>query len=99
LDLSWCRPVAADHAGSGILGEEMMWEPLRSVGMPDRDLEADGVIEGAQHLVRAGVADADRLYIYGFSAGGYLVNRIVTRPHPFAAAAWELQPIFAHSPD
>lgn len=82
--------LQTDYAGSGILGEEMMWEPLRSVGMPDRDLEADGVIEGAQHLVRAGVADADRLYIYGFSAGGYLVNRIVTRPHPFAAAAcWD----------
>ena len=51
---------------------------------------ADGVIEGVQHLVRAGVADGDRLYLYGFSAGGYLVNRIVTRPHPFAAAAcWD----------
>jgi dipeptidyl aminopeptidase/acylaminoacyl peptidase len=82
--------LQSDYAGSGILGEAMMWEPLRAVGMPDRDLDADGVLAGVAALVAAGVADPDRLYVYGFSAGGYLVNRIITRPHPFAAAAsWE----------
>ncbi|MET1007498.1 MAG: prolyl oligopeptidase family serine peptidase [Propionibacteriaceae bacterium] len=82
--------LQSDYAGSGILGEAMMWEPLRGVGMPDRDLDADGVLAGVSALVAAGVADPDRLYVYGFSAGGYLVNRIVTRPHPFtAAASWE----------
>ncbi len=82
--------LQAGYAGSGILGEELMWEPLRSVGMPERDLDADGVLEGVAQLVRTGLADADRLYVYGFSAGGYLVNRMITRPHPFAAAAcWD----------
>lgn len=82
--------LQADYAGSGILGEEMMWEPLRAIGMPDRDLEADGVLAGVAHLVESGVADADRLFVYGFSYGGYLVNRLVTRQHPFAGAAcWD----------
>ena len=82
--------LQSDYAGSGILGEAMMWEPLRADGMPDRDLDADGVLAGVAALVAAGVADPDRLYVYGFSAGGYLVNRIITRPHPFtAAASWD----------
>lgn len=90
----WTKHGAAllqsDYAGSGILGEKMMWEPLRSVGMPERDLDADGVLDGVDQLVAAGIADPARLYVYGFSAGGYLVNRIVTRQHPFAAAAcWD----------
>ena len=79
-----------DYAGSGILGEEMMWEPLRGIGMPDRDLDADGVLAGVQTLIDTGVADPHRTYLYGFSAGAYLTNRIITRPHPFAAAApWD----------
>lgn len=79
-----------DYAGIGILGEEMMWEPLRGIGMPDRDLDADGVLAGVQMLIKTGIADPHCVYVYGFSAGGYLTNRIITRPHPFAAAAsWE----------
>jgi dipeptidyl aminopeptidase/acylaminoacyl peptidase len=82
--------LQSGYAASGILGEDMMWEPLRSVGMPERDLDADGVIDGVEQLVRTGVADVDRVYAYGFSAGAYLVNRMVTRRHPFAAAAcWD----------
>lgn len=82
--------LQSDFAGSGILGEATMWEPLQGVGMPDRDLDADGVLAGVEALVATGVADPERLYVYGFSAGGYLVNRIITRPHPFtAAASWE----------
>lgn len=79
-----------DYAGSGILGEEMMWKPLRGVGMPEHDLDADGILAGVQMLNHTGIADPNRVYVYGFSAGGYLTNRIITRPHPFAAAAsWE----------
>lgn len=90
----WTQRSAAlfqpEYAGSGILGEDMMWEPLRGIGMPDRDLDADGVLAGVETLVQAGIADPQRIYLYGFSAGGYLTNRIVTRPHPFtAAASWE----------
>lgn len=90
----WTQRAAAffrpDYSGSGILGEDPMWEPLRGLGMPDRDLDADGVLAGVRSLVDKGIADPDRLYLYGFSAGGYLTNRIITRPHPFAAAAsWE----------
>ncbi len=82
--------LQSSYAGSGILGEELMWEPLRSVGMPERDLDADGVLDGVEHLVRTGVADPDHVYVYGFSAGGYLVNRMITRAHPFAAAGcWD----------
>lgn len=93
----WTRRSVAlfqpDYAGSGILGEKMMWEPLRGIGMPDRDLDADGVLAGVQTLIQSGVVDPHRLFLYGFSAGGYLTNRIVTRPHPFAAAAsWEGAP-------
>lgn len=82
--------LQSSYAGSGILGEAMMWEPLRGVGMPGRDLDADGVLAGVTHLVDSGIADCALTYVYGFSAGGYLVDRIITRPHPFvAAASWE----------
>lgn len=50
-----------DYAGSGILGEEMMLEPLRGIGMPDRDLDADGVLAGLQMLVQTGRRPAPRV--------------------------------------
>ncbi len=74
----WTRRSVAlfqpDYAGSGILGEEMMWEPLRGIGMPERDLDADGVLAGVHTLIHTGIADPRRLYVYGFSAGGYLTT-------------------------
>jgi len=48
------------------------------------------VLSGVDEVVRMGVADPARLYLFGHSAGGNLVNRIVTVNHRFqAAVCWE----------
>jgi dipeptidyl aminopeptidase/acylaminoacyl peptidase len=50
-------------------------------------LDVEDAIGGAQHLVDAGLADADRLVIMGGSAGGYTVLKcLVDRPGFFRAA-------------
>ena len=41
---------------------------------------------GVDHLVQAGVADPDRLVAMGWSAGGTLVNKLVTMTDRFKAA-------------
>jgi pimeloyl-ACP methyl ester carboxylesterase len=48
------------------------------------------VLRGVESLVAAGLADPDRLFLFGHSYGGYLVNRIVTIDHRFrAGVCWE----------
>ncbi|WP_417496082.1 prolyl oligopeptidase family serine peptidase [Maricaulis sp.] len=47
----------------------------------DRD-----VLTGVDHLVASGLADPDRMIISGWSAGGHMTNRLITRTDRFAAA-------------
>lgn len=49
-------------------------------------LPYEDAIEGVDHLVRKGVADPDRLGVYGHSYGGYLTSYIVTQTTRFRAA-------------
>jgi dienelactone hydrolase len=91
---TWCThgfaAFAPDFRGSGILGLEPMLAALRGEGLPDHDREAGDVLSGVESLVATGVADPDRLFLFGHSYGGYLVNRIVTIDHRFrAAVCWE----------
>ncbi|KTG09462.1 hypothetical protein AUR64_16945 [Haloprofundus marisrubri] len=51
--------------------------------------EADDIVSGVQELVERGWADADRLFISGFSQGGINTAYVVTRTDMFAAAAPE----------
>jgi dipeptidyl aminopeptidase/acylaminoacyl peptidase len=45
------------------------------------------VMAGVDHLIAAGVADPDRLIVMGWSAGGTLVNKLLTMTDRFKAAA------------
>jgi len=45
------------------------------------------VMSGVDHLVQRGVADPDRLIVMGWSAGGTLVNKLVTATSRFKAAS------------
>ena len=42
---------------------------------------------GVDHLIQAGIADPDRLVAMGWSAGGTLVNKLVTMTDRFKAAS------------
>jgi dipeptidyl aminopeptidase/acylaminoacyl peptidase len=81
---------APDFRGSGILGRDAMLAALQGDGLPDDDREAGDVLSGVDSLVATGLADPERLYLFGHSYGAYLLNRILTIEHRFAAAVcWE----------
>jgi dipeptidyl aminopeptidase/acylaminoacyl peptidase len=91
---AWCThglaAFAPDFRGSGILGRDAMLAALRGDGLPDDDREAQDVLSGVESLLAAGLADPQRLFLFGHSYGAYLLNRILTVEHRFAAAVcWE----------
>jgi Prolyl oligopeptidase family len=90
----WCDhgfvALAPDFRASGILGRDAMLAALRGAGLPDEDRETQDVLSGIESVLAAGLADPGRLYLFGHSYGAYLLNRIVTVDHRFAAAVcWE----------
>jgi dipeptidyl aminopeptidase/acylaminoacyl peptidase len=91
---AWCEhgfaAFAPDSRGSGILGRAAMLAARRGDGLPDEDREAADVLSGVESLVATGLADPERLFLFGHSYGAYLLNRIVTIDHRFrAAVCWE----------
>jgi dipeptidyl aminopeptidase/acylaminoacyl peptidase len=48
---------------------------------------ATDILTGVDHLVQTGVADPDKLVIMGWSAGGTLVNKLITMTDRFKAAS------------
>jgi dienelactone hydrolase len=91
---AWCEhgfaAFAPDFRGSGILGRDAMLAAFRGDGLPGDDREAADVLSGVESLLAGGLADPDRLFLFGHSYGAYLVNRILTVDHRFAAAVcWE----------
>ena len=48
---------------------------------------ASDIMTGVDHLVQAGIADPDRLIAMGWSAGGTLVNKLVTMTDRFKVAS------------
>jgi dienelactone hydrolase len=91
---AWCRHgfavFAPDFRGSGILGRAAMLAALQGEGLPDDDREAQDVLGGVESLLAAGLADPQRLFLFGHSYGAYLLNRILTVEHRFAAGVcWE----------
>jgi dipeptidyl aminopeptidase/acylaminoacyl peptidase len=50
------------------------------------DAAVDDVLSGVDELVRLGIADPQRMCIYGFSNGGGIVNQIVTKTDRFKCA-------------
>jgi dipeptidyl aminopeptidase/acylaminoacyl peptidase len=47
------------------------------------------ILSGVDHLVKAGVADEDQLYVYGVSYGGYMTSWLVGQTDRFKAAVAE----------
>jgi dipeptidyl aminopeptidase/acylaminoacyl peptidase len=91
---TWCQrgfaAFAPDFRTSGILGRDAMLAALHGDGLPDHDREAHDVLSGVTSLLAAGLADPQRLFLFGHSYGAYLLNRILTLDHRFAAAVcWE----------
>jgi dipeptidyl aminopeptidase/acylaminoacyl peptidase len=91
---AWCKhglaAFAPDFRASGILGREAMLAALRGDGLPNHDREALDVLSGVDSLLAAGLADHQRLFLFGHSYGAYLLNRILTLDYRFAAAVcWE----------
>jgi len=50
------------------------------------DVTTDDLLSGVDELIRRGIADPDRMCLYGFSNGGGVVNYIVTRTSRFRCA-------------
>jgi len=48
---------------------------------------AADILTGVDHLVQTGIADPDKLVIMGWSAGGTLVNKLITMTDRFKAAS------------
>jgi dipeptidyl aminopeptidase/acylaminoacyl peptidase len=88
-----------DVRGSIGWGSEYLRKNIRDWGGGDyRDLMA-----GLDVLIKRGLADPDRLVVWGGSYGGFMTNWIVTQAHRFKAAHSEvsisnLQSLWAVSP-
>jgi acylaminoacyl-peptidase len=50
------------------------------------DVTLDHVLTGVDEVIRRGIADPDRLCLYGFSNGGGVVNYLITRTDRFKCA-------------
>ncbi|HEX3772262.1 MAG TPA: prolyl oligopeptidase family serine peptidase [Polyangiaceae bacterium] len=72
-----------DNRGTGGRGLAFEQGLARNFG----HLEVDDQVRGVRHLIEAGVADASRVAIYGWSYGGYMAARCLFRaPTVFRAA-------------
>jgi dipeptidyl aminopeptidase/acylaminoacyl peptidase len=70
----WMNPFKSkdhDEAGKGPAGLDVM---------------VDDIISGIDELIREGIADPERIGLYGFSNGGGVVNQIVTKTDRFKCA-------------
>jgi len=58
----------------------------RAKGPKGVDVAVDDVVSGVDELIRRGIADPDRMCLYGFSNGGGIVNQVVTKSGRFKCA-------------
>jgi dipeptidyl aminopeptidase/acylaminoacyl peptidase len=71
-----------NYRGSTGYGDEFMREIVpHIVSRPGKD-----ILEGVDALVHDGTADPDRLFIGGYSYGGYMTNWLITQTTRFKAA-------------
>jgi len=45
------------------------------------------ILAGIEHLIREGLVDAKRQFVYGISYGGDTICSLIGQTHPFRAAA------------
>lgn len=73
-----------NYRGSTGYGDTFLGELLGR----ENDIEVNDIIAGVQHLVKEGVADAERVGVMGWSNGGYLTNCLITKKElPFKLRA------------
>jgi dipeptidyl aminopeptidase/acylaminoacyl peptidase len=48
----------------------------------ENDIEVKNIVAGVQHLIKEGIADADRVGVMGWSNGGFLTNCLITLKDP-----------------
>jgi dipeptidyl aminopeptidase/acylaminoacyl peptidase len=48
----------------------------------ENDIEVKDILAGIQHLIKEGIADAERIAVMGWSNGGYLTNCLITLKNP-----------------
>lgn len=86
----WCdhglAAFAPDFRGSGIAGKQSMLAAAQALPDARGGSDLGDVLAGVDALVHEGVADPKRLFLFGHSYGGYLVNQLVTADHRFQAA-------------
>ncbi len=75
--------LRTNYRGSGGYGDEFQRDML---GHYFNKSHLD-VMAGADHLIELGIADPDRLIKRGWSAGGYMTNKIITFTDRFKAAS------------
>ena len=69
--------------GSSGYGKEFRYANFKDWGFGDMD----DLMAGVELVIEQGVAEADRLYIMGWSYGGYMTSFAVTRTDRFVAAS------------
>ena len=74
--------VGVNPRGSSGRGEKFATAIFADWGEKD----GDDVLAAVDHLVAAGIADADRLGVGGWSYGGILTNQVIARDRRFKAA-------------
>lgn len=88
---AWCEAgyavFAPDFRSSGIAGRQAMHAALRpGVEDPTGGSEVTDVLSGVGALLEDDRADPEELFLFGFSYGGGLVNRLLASDNPFRAA-------------
>jgi len=65
---------------------EMESRATAGVPVEERTLIVDDVMSGVNELIRRGIADPDRLFLYGYSNGASAVDQLLAQTHVFRAA-------------
>ena len=74
--------LAPNFRGSGNYGERFLRANLGGWGVGD----FQDVMSGVEHLISAGLADPERMAIWGESFGGYMASWAISQTHRFKAA-------------
>lgn len=69
--------------GSGGYGEKFRKANIRDWGEGDYN----DIMTGVDHLIKEGIADENKLGIMGWSYGGFMTSRVITKTHRFKAAS------------
>lgn len=75
--------VEPNPRGSTGRGQDFVRAIYQTWGITDYD----DVIAAVDHVIELGIADPEKLVVYGYSYGGYMTNTVITRTNRFKAAA------------